>query len=72
MKGFILSEYFQNWLNIFMDDSVFLWGGEISPNFNLKNMISSCTKDFHGKIGLNLPDFEEKKSNCEIFYDKFQ
>jgi hypothetical protein len=42
-------------------------GGEISPDFNLKNMISSCTKDFHGKIGLNLPDFEEKKSNCEIF-----
>jgi hypothetical protein len=29
-------------------------------------MIPSCKKDFSLKIGLNLPDFEEENSNCQI------
>jgi len=35
--------------------------GEFLPNFDLKNMISTYTKDFFfgGKNDLNLPDFEK-------------
>jgi hypothetical protein len=35
--------------------------GEFSPNFNLKNMISTYTEGFHEKNGPSLPDFEGKK-----------
>jgi hypothetical protein len=35
--------------------------GDISPNFDLENMISTYTKDFSWKKNdLNSPDFEEK------------
>jgi hypothetical protein len=35
--------------------------GEFSSNFDLKNMISTNTKDFfHGENDSNSPDFKEK------------
>ncbi len=34
---------------------------EISPNFNLKNMISTYPRNCHGKNDPNLPDLEEEK-----------
>ncbi len=38
--------------------SVCLFFGEILPNFDLKNMISTYTKDFARKNGPNSPDFQ--------------
>ncbi len=51
----------------------FVLGG-ISPNFDLRNMISTYTKEFPWKkYGPNSPDFrEKKKSKPPDFYDKFQ
>ncbi len=47
--------------------------GRISPNFDLKNMISTYTKDFpREKYGPNSPDFRENQSKSPDFYDKFQ
>jgi hypothetical protein len=41
--------------------AVFLFTGEFSPNFDLKNMISTYTKDLSWKKNdLNSPDFREK------------
>ncbi len=48
-------------------------------NFDLKNMISTYIKNFHGKYDPNLPDFKKKKkkkkqgvSKLPDFYNKFQ
>jgi len=49
----------------------FALGGEISPNFDLKNMSSTYTKDFSWgeKKELNSPDFEGKnKSHISRFF----
>jgi hypothetical protein len=48
--------------------------GDISPNFDLKNMISTYTKDFSWKKNdLNSPDFEGKiKSKSPDFNDEYQ
>ncbi len=47
--------------------SVFLWG-EILPNFDLQNVISTSTKNFAWeKNGLNSPDFEEIKIQITRF-----
>jgi hypothetical protein len=35
--------------------------GEFSPNFDLKNMNSTYTKDLWKNNGPNSPDFKEKK-----------
>jgi hypothetical protein len=47
--------------------SVLFWG-EISPNFDLNNMISNYAKDFSRKKKVpNSPDFEGKNiPNCQI------
>jgi hypothetical protein len=45
--------------------------GEISPNFDLKNMILANTRIFHGKNGPNSPNFTPKKPQIVRFYDKF-
>jgi len=49
--------------------SVFFGGGdEISPNFDLKNKISTYTKDFSKKHnGSNSPNFKEKKIQIARF-----
>jgi hypothetical protein len=56
----------------------------ISPNFDLKNLISTYIKNFHRKYDPNLLDFKKKKrkrkkrkekkgvSKLPDFYDKFQ
>jgi hypothetical protein len=47
--------------------------GEFSPNLDLKNMISTYIKDFHGKNGPNSPDFEFLKLQiARVIYDNFQ
>ncbi len=50
---------------------MFSFFGEISPNFDLKNMVLTYKGQqkefFHGKNGPNSPDFkEEKKKNSKL------
>jgi hypothetical protein len=45
--------------------------GKFLPNFDLKNINLTYTKDFHGKFDPNLPDFEEFFKSPD-FYDMFQ
>jgi hypothetical protein len=51
--------------------SVFL-GAEISPNFDLKNMNSTFTKDFSMKKMAQIHQISKKKSKSPDFYDEFQ
>jgi hypothetical protein len=51
----------------------FIFLGEISPNFNLKNMISTYAKDFAWKKMTQIHQIKNKiKSKSPDFYDKFQ
>ncbi len=51
----------------------FFFGGEISTNFNLKNMISTYAKDFAWKIMTQIYQIKNKiKSKSPDFYNKFQ
>jgi hypothetical protein len=53
----------------------FFYFGEISPNFDLKNMISTYTKDFsREKKTPKFAKFAKKKSKSKSpdFYNKFQ
>jgi len=52
----------------------FFFGGNISPNFNLKILIFNLSKGFLNlKQNANSPDFEGKiKCKLPDFYDKFQ
>jgi hypothetical protein len=55
-----------------------LWGsasftGEVLPNYELKNMLSTNAKDFSWeKLAQNLSDIEELFFKSLDFYDKFQ
>jgi hypothetical protein len=54
---------------------MFFFWGENLPNFNLKNIILTYTKDLPWKKNdPNLSDFEKKKKVSKLpdFYDKFQ
>jgi len=52
---------------------LFFKGGKISPNFDLKYIISSYIKVFPWKKkNPNSLDFEEKKFKSPDFCDKFQ
>ncbi len=53
-----------------MDDQSFFWG-EISQNFNLKNMISSCTNDFSLKNWPEFARFQRRKFKLPDLNDKF-
>jgi len=47
--------------------------GKISPNFDLKNMISTYTMDFPWEKWPKFERFQKKKdSSSPDFYDKFQ
>jgi hypothetical protein len=51
---------------------VFL-GGKIAPNFDLKNMISTYTKNFPWKSMTQICGILKKKESKSLdFYDKFQ
>ncbi len=60
--------------------SVCFFGGKISPNFDLKNMVSTYTKDFnkfkklHGKKMAEIRQISTQKKFqiSPEFYDKFQ
>ncbi len=55
-----------------MEHSVSLTG-EFSPNFDLKNMISTYTKDFSWKKKRpKFADFEDVFNKSPDFYNKFQ
>jgi hypothetical protein len=47
------------------------FGGEISSNFNTKNMISTYTKDFYEDVDQNSANFEGIFFQIANFYDKF-
>jgi len=49
-------------------DRINVFLGQISLNFDLKNMISTYTQD----NGPNLPNLEENNSKSLDFYDKFE
>jgi hypothetical protein len=40
---------------------IYFFGGEILPNFDLKNMNPPIQRIFHGKNGPNSPDFKKKQ-----------
>ncbi len=48
------------------------FSGEFLPDFDLKNMILTYTKDLSWKNHPNLPDFEDFLFKSPDFYDKFQ
>jgi len=51
----------------------FLSFGEISPNFDLKNMISTYTKDFSWKKMTQISQIsKKKKSKSPDFNDEYQ
>jgi hypothetical protein len=50
------------WVILLGKQQCFFFCGEISPNFDLQNMISTCTKDFSWKKNDPYsPDFEKIK-----------
>jgi hypothetical protein len=50
-----------------------LLGGKIAPNFDLKNMSSTYTKDFLWKNMTQICDILKKKESKSLdFYEKFQ
>ncbi len=54
-------------------DQWFFLGCKILPNFELKNMTQTYTKDLSWKIYPNSPDFKgKKKPKLSDFYHKFQ
>jgi hypothetical protein len=61
-------------LGILASSVFFFFPGQISPNFDLKNMISTYAKDFSKKkYGPNSPDFKDfKKPKSPDFYENFQ
>jgi len=58
--------FFWRWFKITTGTRVFFIG-EFSQKFDLKNMISSNTKDFSWKNGPNSPNFEKKKIQIAKF-----
>ncbi len=65
-----LGEYGRYPICCSLQHSVF-FTGKFSLNFDLKNMISTYTKD-HGKNDPNSPDFEDCFHKLPDFKDKFQ
>jgi hypothetical protein len=60
-------------MHIFHPMFLFFFGGEISQNFDLKNMISTYSKDFPWKKKAKFARFLNKKvSRSPGFYDEFQ
>jgi hypothetical protein len=51
---------------------VFFFFGEISPNFDLKNMILSYTNEFPWKKWPKFARFPKRNSKSSDFYDKFR
>ncbi len=48
-----------------------VFGGEISPNFDLKNMISTFTKDFSMQKRAQIHQISKKNQNRQIFMMSF-